>query len=70
MKRQHDDSRDRDAIPGNKKVKIDTITIKGVKYAHNTETGELYDYNAYAKEKKVVPMGRVAYVKDIPVLVN
>ena len=53
-----------------KKVKIDTITIKGVKYAHNTETGELYDYNAYAKEKKVVPMGRVAYVKDIPVLVN
>ena len=53
-----------------KKVKIDTITIKGVKYAHNTETGELYDYNAYAKEKKVVLMGRVAYVKDIPVLVN
>jgi hypothetical protein len=50
-------------------VKIDTLEIAGKKYAHNTETGELYDFDSYKKMKKVVLMGRVAYVRDKPVLV-
>jgi len=53
-----------------KKVAIDAITIKGVKYAHNTETGELYDFAVYKKDKKPVLVGRVAYVNDNPVLVK
>ena len=53
-----------------KTVKIDPITIKGVKYAHNTETGELYDFAAYKKDKTVVLLGRLAYVRDVPVLVK
>ena len=50
-------------------VKIDTLEIAGKKYAHNTETGELYDFDSYKKMKKVVLLGRVAYVRDKPVLV-
>ena len=50
-------------------VKIDTLEIAGKKYAHNTETGELYDFDSYKNTKKVVLMGRVAYVRNKPVLV-
>jgi hypothetical protein len=53
-----------------KTVQIGTIVIKGKKYAHNTETGELYDFESYKTNKKVVIVGRVAYVKDVPVLVE
>jgi hypothetical protein len=52
-----------------KTVKVDTIIIKGKKYAHNTETGELYDYDSYKTNKNVVNVGRVAYIRDNPVLV-
>lgn len=51
-------------------VQIDVMEISGVKYAHNTETGELYDLAEYKKNKKPVLMGRVAYVKDKPVFVK
>ena len=51
-------------------VKIDTLEIEGKKFAHNTETGELYDFESYKKMKKVVLLGRVAYVRDKPVLVS
>ena len=51
-------------------VKIDTLEIEGKKFAHNTETGELYDFDSYKTAKKVVLLGRVAYVRDKPVLVK
>jgi len=51
-------------------VQIDTMEIAGVKYAHNTETGELYDFAEYKNNKKPVLVGRVAYVKDKPVFVK
>ena len=51
-------------------VKIDTMEISGKKYAHNTETGELYDFESYKKMKKVVLLGRVAYVRDKPVFIS
>ena len=53
-----------------KVVEIKPLVIKGVKYAHNTETNELYDYKEYKTNKKVVLFGRVAYIKDKPVLVE
>ena len=42
-------------------VKIEPLVISGKKYAHNTETGELYDFDSYKKDKKVVLLGRVNY---------
>jgi len=49
-----------------RKVNIDIMKVEGKKYAHNTETGELYDLESYKKSKKVVVLGRVTFVKDVP----
>ena len=51
-------------------VKINTVVINGKKYAHNTETGELYDFDAYTTSKKVTVLGRMGFVKDKPVLIE
>jgi hypothetical protein len=45
-----------------KVVKIVAITIDGKKYARNTETDELYDYETYKKTKKAVVVGKVVMV--------
>jgi hypothetical protein len=53
-----------------RKVKVRALTLNRTKYAHNTETGDLYNYKAYKEDKKVILVGRVAYVRDKPVFVE
>jgi hypothetical protein len=53
-----------------KTVEIVPLVLNKIKYAYNKETGELYNFNEYKENKKVVLMGRVAYVKDKPVFVE
>jgi hypothetical protein len=40
-----------------RKVVIKEITVEGKKYAHNTETDELYDLVSYNKSKRIVLLG-------------
>jgi hypothetical protein len=51
-------------------VKIEPLLIGKKKYAHNTETDELYDYNKYKKEKQVVIVGKVEFLNGKPVFVE
>lgn len=53
-----------------KTVKIVPLVIDGKKYAHNTETDELYNYAAYKKSNTVVNVGHVKYVDGVPKFVK
>jgi hypothetical protein len=53
-----------------RKVQMVPLVIGKHKYAYNGETGELYNHKEYTENKKVVLMGRVAYVKDKPTFVK
>ena len=50
-----------------RKVAIKELEVQGKKYAHNTETNELYDLKSYkSKPPQVVILGHVEFVKDRP----
>jgi hypothetical protein len=52
-------------------VKIDKLVIDKVAYAHNTETGELYDFNEYKNNKNTKLVGNVGYnAKGKPMLMK
>lgn len=53
-----------------KSVKIGTIIIKGKKYAHNTFTDELYDFEEYKKSKATDVVGMLRFEDDEPVLIR
>ena len=53
-----------------KTVKIAPLTIDKKKYAHNTETDELYDYAKYKNGQQVVIVGKVEFNNGEPVFVE